>query len=96
MDNSCSPKQNSRVIDSFLFEPIPFDSVEVCAIVSAEAKPVPCGRLIREECRYEDYSEGLLDAFSAFGISLDQENWDDEYKFRDFLTSTLNRYNLRL
>lgn len=96
MEASYSRERKSRIIKSFLFEPIPFDCIEVSAFLSTEEEPVLCGRLVRDSCRYEDYCEGLLDAFSEFGISLDEQVWKDEDNFKDFLANGLSRYRLRL
>lgn len=96
MEVSYSPHQESRIIEAFLFDPIPFDCVEVSAILATGEGPIPCGRLIRQECRYEDYGAGLLDAFSRFGISLNQEVWVDEDDFKNYLTSKVSEYRFCL
>ena len=96
MEVSYSPNRKLRIIESFVFNPIPFDSVEVFAVLDAEAEPVSCGRLVRHECRYIDYGAGLLDAFSEVKIFLDKKVWNDEDEFRNFLASNVTKYELRL
>lgn len=96
MEGSYSPKGKTRIIESFVLNPIPFDSVEVFAVLDAEEDPVSCGCFIRHECRYMDYGTGLLDAFSDVKIFLDKKIWNDEDEFMYFLASSVTNYELRM
>ena len=65
MEGSYLPKRKLRIIESFVFNPISFDGVEVVAVLDAEVEPVSCGCLIRHECHQMDYGAGLRFALSA-------------------------------